>query len=98
MNQPSLIFTDIDYDRDGKQVSFLHLPQSPHTYAWGTIPIPVAVIKNGTGPTVLPSACRTGTCEVASVPKPMAVVRQATSSEATVRGSRSSRTWLSRRR
>ncbi|MGE0724517.1 MAG: succinylglutamate desuccinylase/aspartoacylase family protein [Alphaproteobacteria bacterium] len=49
----SPIFTDVDYDRDGKQVGFLHLPYSPHEDAWGTIPIPVACIRNGDGPTVL---------------------------------------------
>ncbi|BBK45457.1 succinylglutamate desuccinylase [Allostella vacuolata] len=49
----SPIFTDIDYEREGKQVGFLHLPYSPHTDAWGVIPIPVAVIRNGEGPTVL---------------------------------------------
>ena len=49
----SPIFTDIDYDKPGKQVGFLHLPHSPHSDAWGTIAIPIAVIANGTGPTVL---------------------------------------------
>ncbi|HET6518452.1 MAG TPA: succinylglutamate desuccinylase/aspartoacylase family protein [Geminicoccaceae bacterium] len=53
MGKRTTIFTDIDFERDGRQVSFLYLPQSPHTDAWGTIPIPVAVIRNGTGPTVL---------------------------------------------
>ncbi|MCC7275149.1 MAG: succinylglutamate desuccinylase/aspartoacylase family protein [Alphaproteobacteria bacterium] len=49
----SPIFTDIDYEREGKQVGFLHLPYSPHTDAWGTIPVPVAIIRNGDGPTVV---------------------------------------------
>jgi len=49
----SPIFTDIDYEREGRQVGFLNLPYSPHTDAWGVIPIPVAVIRNGEGPTVL---------------------------------------------
>ena len=53
MNARSPIFTDIDYEKDGRQVSFLRLPYSPHTDAWGVIPIPIAVIKNGRGPTVL---------------------------------------------
>ncbi len=53
MNERSLIHTDIDFDRDGRQVSELHLPHSPHTDAWGVMPIPIAVIKNGSGPTVL---------------------------------------------
>ncbi|MGH1479235.1 MAG: succinylglutamate desuccinylase/aspartoacylase family protein [Geminicoccales bacterium] len=47
------VFTDIDYDKLGKQVGCLHLPHSPHSDAWGTIAIPIAVIANGEGPTVL---------------------------------------------
>jgi predicted deacylase len=50
------INTDIDYDRDGKQVSYLRLPYSRNTSAWGIIPIPVAVMRNGDGPTVLITA------------------------------------------
>jgi N2-acetyl-L-2,4-diaminobutanoate deacetylase len=49
----STVHTEIDYDRDGRQVGHLYLPQSPHEDAWGAIPIPIAVIKNGSGPTVL---------------------------------------------
>ncbi len=47
------IFTDVDYEKNGKQVVFLRLPHSPHDDAWGVIPIPICVIKNGTGPTVI---------------------------------------------
>lgn len=47
------IFTDIDYGRSGKQVGYLNLPHSPHTDAWGVMPIPIAVISHGSGPTVL---------------------------------------------
>lgn len=53
MTRSSIIITDIDFDRDGKQVSNLNLPHSPHDDAWGVMPVPIAVIKNGTGPTVL---------------------------------------------
>ena len=53
MTRSSIINTDIDFDRDGKQVTTLNLPQSPHNDAWGVMPIPIAVIKNGTGPTIL---------------------------------------------
>jgi N-alpha-acetyl-L-2,4-diaminobutyrate deacetylase len=49
----STIFTDIDFDKDGKQVGFLNLPQSPNHDAWGVVPIPLCVIKNGKGPTVV---------------------------------------------
>jgi predicted deacylase len=46
-------FTDVDLGAHGKQVGFLYIPQSPHDDAWGTIRIPVAVIANGAGPTIL---------------------------------------------
>jgi predicted deacylase len=53
MADNSTIHTEIDYEKDGKQVGYLYLPQSPHEDAWGAILIPIAVIKNGAGPTVL---------------------------------------------
>ncbi|WP_343229031.1 succinylglutamate desuccinylase/aspartoacylase family protein [Rhizobium setariae] len=46
-------FTDIDFDRNGKQVGFLNLPSSVHDDAWGVIRVPLTVIKNGQGPTVI---------------------------------------------
>ena len=45
--------TDIDFDIDGKQTGFLRLPYSEHDDAWGVIPVPLAVIRNGDGPTVI---------------------------------------------
>ena len=47
----SSIRTDIDYERDGKQTGWLHLPQSVTRSAYGNIAIPIAVIRNGAGPT-----------------------------------------------
>ena len=52
MEAKSLIWTDVDYEREGKQVGWLHLPHSVTRSAYGTIAIPVAVIRNGEGPTV----------------------------------------------
>lgn len=49
----SLGYSDIDFDRPGRQVGFLDLPHSPDDDAWGTIRIPLAVIANGKGPTVI---------------------------------------------
>jgi N2-acetyl-L-2,4-diaminobutanoate deacetylase len=49
----STIFTDIDFERDGKQIGFLNLPHSPNLDAWGVVPIPLCVIKNGKGPSVI---------------------------------------------
>ncbi|MGQ0676724.1 MAG: succinylglutamate desuccinylase/aspartoacylase family protein [Rhodospirillales bacterium] len=53
MTKRTAIFTDIDYDKDGKQVDWLHLPHSVTRSAYGTIALPIAVVKNGKGPTVL---------------------------------------------
>ena len=43
------VFTDIDWEKDGKQLGTLHLPHSPDDDAWGVIPFPVASIRNGNG-------------------------------------------------
>lgn len=50
------ITTRIDFEKDGKQVGHLRLPHSSNISAYGWIGIPIAVIKNGTGPTVMVSA------------------------------------------
>ena len=47
------IFTTIDLDRQGKQIGYFCVPQSPHEDAWGTVQVPLAVVKNDVGPTVL---------------------------------------------
>ncbi|PZO80931.1 MAG: succinylglutamate desuccinylase [Mesorhizobium amorphae] len=44
---------DIDFEKPGKQVGAFHVPLSVHDDAWGVVPVPVAVIKNGEGPTVI---------------------------------------------
>ena len=51
--QCATAFTDIDLDAPGRQVGFLHIPHSPHDDAWGTVRIPMAVLANGEGPTVI---------------------------------------------
>ncbi len=43
----------VDFDKPGKQVGVFHVPYSAHDDAWGVIPVPVAVISNGQGPTVI---------------------------------------------
>ncbi|MEW9808273.1 succinylglutamate desuccinylase/aspartoacylase family protein [Mesorhizobium sp. ZMM04-5] len=43
----------VDFDKPGKQIGVFHVPLSSHDDAWGVIPVPVAVIKNGEGPTVI---------------------------------------------
>ena len=51
INNP--ISADIPLDQDGVHHGFLKLPYSRDDSAWGAIMIPIAVIKNGTGPTAL---------------------------------------------
>ena len=53
MTNTSPIATSIDYEKDGKQVSYLGVPISTDESAYGTITLPITVIKHGTGPTVL---------------------------------------------
>lgn len=53
MSTPTRIVTEVDYEKDGKQVGWLYLPYSVTRSAYGNIAIPVAVIKNGDGPSVL---------------------------------------------
>ena len=52
MSIPSPIFSDVDYERDGKQVGYLHLSHSVTRSAYGNITIPIACIRNGRGPTL----------------------------------------------
>lgn len=51
--QNSSITATVDFDREGIQHGFLTLPYSHDDSAWGSIMIPVTVIKNGQGPTSL---------------------------------------------
>jgi predicted deacylase len=50
--RPSRITTDVPFDKDGKHHGFLRLLHSVHRSAYGYIPIPITVIRNGEGPTV----------------------------------------------
>ena len=50
--ETSRVATIIDYDKDGKQVSFLGVPISTDESAYGTVTVPITVVKNGTGPTL----------------------------------------------
>jgi N-alpha-acetyl-L-2,4-diaminobutyrate deacetylase len=51
--RPSPIAPTVDFDRDGVQHGFLRLPFSRDDSAWGSVMIPVCVIRNGKGPTAL---------------------------------------------
>ena len=49
----SLMSTDIDFDREGLNTGVIRVPHSVHRSAYGHLTIPIAVAKNGEGPTVL---------------------------------------------
>ncbi len=50
---PSRVSTRIDFDADGKQFGVLNVPYSHNQSAWGAVRVPLIVIKNGNGPTLL---------------------------------------------
>ncbi len=51
--KPSPIAATVDYAADGVQHGFLRLPHSRDDSAWGSVMIPITVVKNGEGPTAL---------------------------------------------
>lgn len=51
--QPSPVTATVDFDRDGLQHGFLKLPHSHDDSAWGSLMIPITVVRNGDGPTAL---------------------------------------------
>ncbi|MDX8432416.1 N(2)-acetyl-L-2,4-diaminobutanoate deacetylase DoeB [Mesorhizobium abyssinicae] len=51
--RPSPIAPTVDFDKDGVQHGFLRLPYSRDDSAWGSVMIPICVIRNGNGPTAL---------------------------------------------
>jgi uncharacterized protein len=51
--RPTIIWTELDLDKNGKQIGVLHLPYSVTRSGYGMIDIPLTVIKNGDGPSIL---------------------------------------------
>jgi N-alpha-acetyl-L-2,4-diaminobutyrate deacetylase len=49
----SRVSTDIDYGKNGKQNAYLRVPNSRDNSGWGTLLMPITVIRNGEGPTLL---------------------------------------------
>lgn len=49
----SLITAEVDFNAFGKQTGFLRIPHSVHHSAYGWVPCPIVVVKNGVGPTIL---------------------------------------------
>src|SRR6478735_1815372 len=46
-------FCTVDLDKPGKQIGWIMLPHSTHDDAWGVTRVPIGVISNGNGPTVI---------------------------------------------
>jgi predicted deacylase len=53
MSGNSRIFYELDFDKPGKQLGYLRVPQSRDGGAWSTVEIPIAVINGSKGPAVL---------------------------------------------
>jgi N-alpha-acetyl-L-2,4-diaminobutyrate deacetylase len=51
--RPSPVTPTVDFDRDGIQHGHLRLPWSRDDSAWGSVMIPICMIRNGKGPTAL---------------------------------------------
>lgn len=49
----SRVFHELDFDRPGKQIGYLRVPQSRDGGAWSTIEIPIAIVNGAPGPAVL---------------------------------------------
>ncbi|MES2714056.1 MAG: succinylglutamate desuccinylase/aspartoacylase family protein [Pseudomonadota bacterium] len=49
--RPSRIVCEVDFARHGKQTGYLRLFHSTHDSAYGFLPMPIVVVKNGEGPT-----------------------------------------------
>ena len=53
MTPPSPLIPEVDFDKSGAQHGFVRLFHSVHRSAYGYIPIPIVVLRNGEGPTAL---------------------------------------------
>jgi predicted deacylase len=53
MASETRIWTPLDFEADGKHSDWLRLPYSSDLSAYGIVPIPIVVIRNGPGPTAL---------------------------------------------
>jgi predicted deacylase len=47
------IWTEADFDRDGKQFAWLRMSYSDTRAAYGVVEVPIVVVRNGNGPSVL---------------------------------------------
>ena len=51
--KPNPITATVPFDQDGRHHGFLQLPYSRDDSAWGSVMIPISVIRQGAGPTAL---------------------------------------------
>jgi N2-acetyl-L-2,4-diaminobutanoate deacetylase len=51
--RPSPISATVNFAAEGVQHGFLRLPYSRDDSAWGSVMVPITVIRNGKGPTAL---------------------------------------------
>ncbi len=52
----SPVVAEVDFAKPGRQAGHLRVPQSRDDSGWGTIPVPIVVVANGSGPTMLLTA------------------------------------------
>ncbi|MFK7877270.1 MAG: succinylglutamate desuccinylase/aspartoacylase family protein [Paracoccaceae bacterium] len=50
------IVSEVDFEANGKQSGYLRVPHSVDRSAYGWLPVPITVIQNGKGPTLVVSA------------------------------------------
>lgn len=50
------IVATVDFAKEGKQVGWLRVPHSVTRSAYGIVPVPIAVLRNGPGPAILLTA------------------------------------------
>jgi predicted deacylase len=49
----TLITSEVDFAAEGKQTGYLRVPHSVHRSAYGWLPVPITMIRNGDGPTLV---------------------------------------------
>ncbi len=53
MTTRTRVTATVDFDKSGKQAGMLRIPYSQDRDAYGNVPVPLMVMKNGEGPTVI---------------------------------------------
>ena len=48
-----MLFTSVDFQKPGKQQGFMQVPYSHNLGGWANVMIPITMVANGSGPTVL---------------------------------------------